>query len=91
MNDLPLVALRAFAIVYQTGGIRAAASKLGIAHSSVSCHVRELEARLGTALTVQQWMGQPFVASGIASGLVFDRFPGHAESLQFCPPRGGIV
>jgi LysR family glycine cleavage system transcriptional activator len=53
MNDLPLVALRAFAVVYQTGGIRAAASKLGIAHSSVSRHVRELETRLGTALTVQ--------------------------------------
>ncbi len=53
MNDLPLVALRAFAVVYQTGGIRAAAKKLGIAHSSVSRHVRELELRLGTALTIQ--------------------------------------
>lgn len=70
MNDLPLVALRAFAIVYQTGGIRAAADKLGIAHSSVSRHVRELEARLGTALTVHDSprKGLSFTREGEALG-----------------------
>lgn len=50
MNLLPLNALRAFAIVYETGGIRPAAREMKIAHSSVSRHVRELEEWLGTDL-----------------------------------------
>jgi LysR family glycine cleavage system transcriptional activator len=70
MNSLPLVALRAFAIVYQTGGIRAAASKLGIAHSSVCRHMRELETQLGVALTVQESprKGLSFTREGEALG-----------------------
>ena len=47
MQDLPLHALRAFAAVYAHGGIRAAARELGIAHSSISRHVAELNAWLG--------------------------------------------
>lgn len=51
MYQLPLNALRAFAAVYSTGGVRRAARTLGISHSSVSRHLTELEAWLGAALT----------------------------------------
>ena len=47
---LPLNALRAFAAVYETGGIRSAARTLDVTHSSVSRHLRFLEASLGIAL-----------------------------------------
>lgn len=50
MNDLPLNALRAFALTSAHGGVRAAARELGIAHSSVSRHLAELETWLGVAL-----------------------------------------
>ena len=50
MRDLPLNSLRAFAAVYDTGGVRPAARALEITHSSVSRHVRELEAWIGLAL-----------------------------------------
>lgn len=50
MNDLPLNALRAFAMVYTHGGVRAAARELGIAHSAVSHHLSELQRWLGIAL-----------------------------------------
>ncbi|MEH6475525.1 MAG: LysR substrate-binding domain-containing protein [Sneathiella sp.] len=43
MKKLPLNMLRAFAAVYETGGIRPAARLLGVAHSSVSRFVGELE------------------------------------------------
>ncbi len=51
MRELPLHALRAFASVYSQGGVRPAARELGIAHSSVSRHLAELEAWLGVELT----------------------------------------
>ena len=50
MDDLPLNALRAFALACAHGGVRAAARELGIAHSSVSRHLAELEAWLGMPL-----------------------------------------
>jgi LysR family glycine cleavage system transcriptional activator len=50
MQRLPLSALRAFAAVYETGGVRPAARMLQVTHSSVSRHLRELEAWLGVAL-----------------------------------------
>jgi LysR family glycine cleavage system transcriptional activator len=50
MKELPLNALRAFALVYSRGGVRAAARELGIAHSSVSRHLAELDAWLGGSL-----------------------------------------
>lgn len=50
MNELPLNALRAFASVYETGGVRPAARSLQVTHSSVSRHVRELEAWIGVSL-----------------------------------------
>lgn len=50
INDLPLSALRAFALAVEHGGVRAAARELGIAHSSISRHIAELEKRLGVRL-----------------------------------------
>lgn len=50
MINLPLNALRAFAVVYAHRGVRAAARELGIAHSSVSRHLAELERWLGVAV-----------------------------------------
>lgn len=70
MKDLPLNALRAFAAVYETGGVRPAARLLDTAHSSVSRHLRELEAWLGVAL-LEKADGQrslAFTAAGEALG-----------------------
>ncbi len=50
MRDLPLNALRAFAAVYDSGGVRPAARALRVTHSSVSRHLRELEAWIGLPL-----------------------------------------
>ena len=50
MKDLPLNALRAFAAVYEAGGVRPAARALQVAHSSVSRHLHELEAWIGLPL-----------------------------------------
>lgn len=50
---MPLNALLAFATVYAQGGVRAAARELGIAHSSVSRHLAELDAWLGVSLISQ--------------------------------------
>ena len=70
MWDLRLNALRAFAAVYSCGGVRAAARELGIAHSSVSRHVAELEAWLGVALTRSSGgaRGVAFTTQGEALG-----------------------
>ncbi|MEP6510323.1 MAG: LysR substrate-binding domain-containing protein [Dokdonella sp.] len=50
MKDLPLNALRVFAAACAQGGVRSAARELGIAHSSVSRHIVELEQWLGVSL-----------------------------------------
>lgn len=50
MSQLPLNMIRAFAHVYDSGGVRPAARRLGIAHSAVSRHVSDLEAFLDVAL-----------------------------------------
>ncbi len=50
MTQLPLNMIRAFAHVYDSGGVRPAARRLGIAHSAVSRHLTELEAFLDVAL-----------------------------------------
>jgi LysR family transcriptional regulator, glycine cleavage system transcriptional activator len=49
MNDLPLNALRAFALTVAAGGVRAAARELGVSHSAVSRHLLELE----------KWLARP--------------------------------
>ena len=62
MNELPLNALRAFAMVYAHGGVRAAARELGLAHSSVSRHLAELD----------RWLGVPLLRASAGRGaLVF--------------------
>ena len=54
MRDLLLNALRAFAAVYETGGVRPAARALAISHSAVSRHLRELEAWIGVPLLARR-------------------------------------
>lgn len=46
MQKTPLNLLRAYAAIYETGGVRAASRVLGIAHSAVSRSLSELEAFL---------------------------------------------
>lgn len=50
MSQIPLGALRAFAAVYEAGGVRAAARALHITHSALSRYLRELETWLGVPL-----------------------------------------
>ena len=54
MQKFPLAALRAFAAVHETGGIRPAARALHVTHSAVIRHLRELEAWLGVELFEQK-------------------------------------
>jgi LysR family glycine cleavage system transcriptional activator len=70
MRDLPLNALRAFAAVYETGGVRPAARALRVSHSSISRHVRELETFLGLALLEERGPRRAagFTAQGEALG-----------------------
>jgi LysR family glycine cleavage system transcriptional activator len=71
MEDLPLNALRAYAVVYAHGGVRAAARQLGIAHSSVSRHLAELERWLGIAVIEKPGAGRrglTFTAQGETLG-----------------------
>ncbi|MEJ7600066.1 MAG: LysR substrate-binding domain-containing protein [Kofleriaceae bacterium] len=70
MNELPLNALRAFAVIHEHRGVRAAARVLGIAHSSVSRHLAELEAWLGVTLVESRTKrgGMVFTAQGEALG-----------------------
>lgn len=67
---LPLNALRAFAMVFANGGVRAAARELGVSHSSVSRHLAELEAWLGVPLVDDSGgrRGIAFTAQGEALG-----------------------
>jgi LysR family glycine cleavage system transcriptional activator len=58
MQDLPLNALRVFALACAHGGVRAAARELGIAHSSVSRHLAELETWLGVPLAREKGAGR---------------------------------
>ena len=70
MRDLPLNSLRALAAVYETGGVRPAGRKLGIAHSAISRHLKELEVWLDVSLfkTGQSHGRMVFTANGEALG-----------------------
>lgn len=46
--------MRAFAAVYSSGGVRAAAKKLGVSHSAVSRHLKELQASIGAPLFMER-------------------------------------
>ncbi|WP_169569379.1 LysR substrate-binding domain-containing protein [Sneathiella limimaris] len=50
MKNLPLNSLRAFAAVFEEGGVRPAARRLSVTHSSVSKFLSELETHLGVRL-----------------------------------------
>lgn len=50
MKTLPLTWLRAFAALYETGGIRPAARLLEVSHSAVSRQIQDLEQWLGSEL-----------------------------------------
>ncbi|NKB51715.1 MAG: LysR family transcriptional regulator [Rhizobiaceae bacterium] len=50
MKNLPLSSLRALAAVYVSGGVRPAGRLLGVAHSAISHHLKELEAWIGVPL-----------------------------------------
>jgi len=50
MEELPLNALRAFALTVAKGGVRPAARELAVSHSAVSRHLQELERWLGVTL-----------------------------------------
>ena len=60
MSQLPLNMLRAFAHVYECGGVRPAARRLGIAHSAVSRYISDLEALLDVALIDRAANGRGF-------------------------------
>jgi LysR family glycine cleavage system transcriptional activator len=51
MKELPLNSLRALAAVWEHAGVRTAARALGVAHSSISRHLAQLESWVGLALT----------------------------------------
>jgi len=52
LRDLPLVSLRTFAVVADSGSVTAAAATLGVTHSAVSKQVKLLERWLGQALFI---------------------------------------
>ena len=88
MQDLPLNALRAFATVYASGGVRAAARALAASHSSISRYLTELERWLGVALVhpTAGRRGTSFTPQGDALGKValasFHDIARVAESLR---------
>ena len=66
MISLPLTKLRAFAAVFETGGVRPAARKLSVSHSVVSRQIAELQSWIGTSLLKENRGNQPveFTSSG---------------------------
>jgi DNA-binding transcriptional LysR family regulator len=60
----PLIALRAFEAVGRTGSIRAAGDELGVSHTVVSRHVRNLEEYIGADLIEQHGRGIVLTAQG---------------------------
>lgn len=75
MRDLPLRQLRAFAALYECGGVRPAGRLLGIAHSAVSRHVHELEQWIGVPLLAENpgARSMAFTSQGEALGKVLDK------------------
>lgn len=58
MRDLPLSLLRSLAAVYAEGGVRPAAKRLSVEHSTISRALHELERWLGTPLIEARSRGQ---------------------------------
>lgn len=60
----PLTWLRAFEAAARLGSLKAAAEELSVTPSTISHHVRDLEARLGTPLFTKQGRGVALTAEG---------------------------
>lgn len=60
----PLILVRAFEAVGRTGSMRKAADDIGVSHTVVSRHVRNLEAWLGTKLLLRGPRGATLTADG---------------------------
>ena len=75
MKNAPMNALKAFHFVYALNGVRNAARALGVSHSSVSRHIRELENWLGADLVDRntEFRGIVFTDDGEAMGKAANR------------------
>ncbi len=97
MKDLPLNALRSFAAVYETGGVRPAGRRLGVTHSSISRHLGELEKWLGIALFETRRTNRTlrFSAQGEALGRAvlesLQNFVNAIEAVRQKPHRNAVV
>ncbi len=60
----PLIALRAFEALGRTGSVRGAGDELGVSHTVISRHVRNLEGRLQTQLLAQLGRGLVLTSEG---------------------------
>jgi DNA-binding transcriptional LysR family regulator len=60
----PFASLRAFEAVFRLGGLRRAASQLGLDHSVVSRHIRSLEDWFGTSIVVRDGGKLTLTAAG---------------------------
>ncbi len=82
----PLVALKAFEAVVRLGGMRKAAAELGVDHTAVGRHVRNLEAVLGLRLLETDSRGSLPTAEGRRladqSAIAFDLIADVTESLS---------
>ncbi|WP_160776233.1 LysR substrate-binding domain-containing protein [Stappia sediminis] len=97
MQSLPLNMLRAFAAVYETGGVRPAARMLGVTHSAISRLLRDLEVWIDTPI-IERKQGQRlirFTAAGEALGrdLVksFSGIEGAVQSVREAHPPNSVT
>ena len=94
---LALNALRTFAAVYETGGVRPASRALNVAHSSVSRHLRELEKALGIDLFEPRegTRALTFTPQGETLGRAalesFGRLAAVVRSLREAPRRNAVT
>ncbi len=90
----PLTALRAFEAVARLGSVRKAAEELGVDHSAVSRHVRNLEAAVGVRLLAPGARGTEPTAEGRAfaeqAGLAFDVIAAATAALRPAGSRGEL-
>jgi LysR family glycine cleavage system transcriptional activator len=56
-RELPLIALRAFAVAARTDSLNSAAEELGVTHGAVSKQVRSLESWLGQQVFTREGRG----------------------------------
>ena len=97
MPQLPLNMIRAFAVVYDSGGVRPAARRLGVAHSAVSRYISDLEAFLDVALIVRGANGRSisFTTEGEKLGReaikAFDRLETTVQALSQTRRRNTVI